>query len=594
MHPERSFFNDTAWYFLTVNATGGNKRYEALANNPLLATHAADSFYWHTLNPLSTTTNTNMGFSRVIGADFIRSSTWDMSESFSSSFFASSRTLQYNLTGLNAFMGGPSIRLNYAVAGNTSTSRNVIVRINDQGFDTIPVPFFNLSNRNFTIPINRIINNTINFKFNSDNPISFENVTANRMVLTYPRIFFHNTALPLPLKIQPNAAGNLIKITGLPITGNTPAILYDLNNFNRITGTIKVDSNIFLLSPSTSERDLFIGAGTSAGIRNITAITPVSFRNFELPENQGDYLIISHRFLRMGSEDQVEAYRQYRASIAGGNYNAKIYDIDELADQFIYGGRKNPLAIRRFILYAMAKFNQTPKMVFLIGRGTTYINYTLNSSGIREFLNTVPSFGHPSSDNLLASRNNLRPVPELPIGRLSAISPAEVKIYLDKVKEFEALQAKRPVLPSENEWRKHVVHLIGGDDQYLADSILARYMRAFGTTIRGPKVGAKVQQFSRPGNPNIAEDMKTITSRLSEGVGLITYFGHSSTSSIDFNLGSPKQFSNTDGKYSFFLANGCNSRFFLQINISVNTTTPNIKEVITIIVMIRNAVYIGN
>jgi hypothetical protein len=579
MHPERSFFNDTAWYFLTVNAQGPNKRYETLNNNPLLATHAADSFYWHTLNPLSTTTNTNMGFSRVIGADFIRSSTWDMGESFASTFFSSTRVVQYNLTGLNAFAGGPEIRVNYAVAGNTSTSRNVIVRLNDQGFDTFYVPFFNLINRNFKLPMNSIINNTINFKFTSDNPIFFENVTINRLVLTYPRIFFHNTTLPLPLKIQPNTTGNLIKIRGISTTGNTPAILYDLSNLHRITGTIRLDTSIFLLSPSNVERDLFIGTGTTAGIRNITEITPVTFRNFELPENQGDFLIITHRFLRMGSEDQVEAYRQYRSSSAGGNYNAKIYDIDELADQFVYGVRKNPLSIRRFILFALNKFSNKPKMVFLIGRGTTYINYRLNNSSLREFLNTVPSFGHPSSDNLLASKDNLRPVPELPIGRLSAISPAEVKIYLDKVKEFEALQSKRPILPSDNEWRKHILHLIGGDDQYLADSILARYMRGFENIIKGPKVGAKVQQYSRPGNPNIAEDMKTIYSRVSEGVGLITYFGHSSTSSIDFNLGSPKQFDNTDGKYSFFLANGCRSGNIFDLNFNrLSTPETSISE----------------
>lgn len=582
-HPERSFFNDTAWYFLTVNASGINKRYEALSNNPLLATHAADSFYWHTLNPLSTTTNTNLGFSRVIGNDFIRSSTWDMSESFASTFFASARLLQYNLTGLRAFMNGPEVRVNYAVGGNTSTSRNVRVRLNDAGFDTFPVPFFNLANRSFTLPMNSIINNTINFKFNSDNPISWENVTVNRMVLTYPRTFFHNTALPLPLRIQANNAGNFIKIAGIPTTGGIPAILYDLNNLHRISGTIKGDTNMYLLSPSGIERDILIGAGTSAGtssgIRNISTITPVTFRNFALSENQGDYLIISHRFLRMGSEDQVEAYRQYRSSTTGGGYNAKIYDIDELADQFIYGGRKNPLAIRRFILYAMSNFSQTPKMVFLMGRGATYINFTLSSSSIKEFLNLVPSFGHPSSDNLLASKDNLRPVPELPIGRISALSPAEVKIYLEKVKEFEALQQKRPVLPSDNEWRKHIVHLIGGDDQYLADSILARYMRAFGTTISGPLVGAKVQQFSRPGNPNIAEDMKTITSRLSEGVGLITYFGHSSTSSIDFNLGSPKQFDNTNGKYSFFLANGCRAGNIFDLNFNrLNSPETSISE----------------
>jgi hypothetical protein len=43
-----------------------------------------------------------------------------------------------------------------------------------------------------------------------------------------------------------------------------------------------------------------------------------------------------------------------------------------------------------------------------------------------------------------------------------------------------------------------------------------------------------------------------------EGLSLITYFGHSSASSMEYNLDDPSIYTN-DGKYPLFIANGCNA-----------------------------------
>ena len=73
-----------------------------------------------------------------------------------------------------------------------------------------------------------------------------------------------------------------------------------------------------------------------------------------LPANQGDYLIISNPVLYNGStgSNPVDDYRAYRSSPAGGGYNAKIYDIDQLIDQFAFGIKSHPSSIKNFILYA--------------------------------------------------------------------------------------------------------------------------------------------------------------------------------------------------------------------------------------------------
>jgi hypothetical protein len=73
-----------------------------------------------------------------------------------------------------------------------------------------------------------------------------------------------------------------------------------------------------------------------------------TFVNYSLPANQGNYLLITHPFIQQNyaGANQVELYRQYRSSATGGSFNAKIYDIDQLVDQFGYGIKKNPLGIK--------------------------------------------------------------------------------------------------------------------------------------------------------------------------------------------------------------------------------------------------------
>ncbi len=55
----------------------------------------------------------------------------------------------------------------------------------------------------------------------------------------------------------------------------------------------------------------------------------------------------------------VEDYKTYRSSPAGGSHNAKIYLVDELVDQFGFGIKKNPQALRNFIRWARNTYSFT-------------------------------------------------------------------------------------------------------------------------------------------------------------------------------------------------------------------------------------------
>ena len=85
--------------------------------------------------------------------------------------------------------------------------------------------------------------------------------------------------------------------------------------------------------------------------------------------------------------------------------NAKIYDIDQLTDQFAYGIKKHPLAIKDFIQYATNTFSPKAPICFPDRkRNNSYNDYRLNqNSPYADQLDLIPTFGNPASDILLSS-----------------------------------------------------------------------------------------------------------------------------------------------------------------------------------------------
>ncbi|HZH35734.1 MAG TPA: C25 family cysteine peptidase, partial [Flavisolibacter sp.] len=265
-----------------------------------------------------------------------------------------------------------------------------------------------------------------------------------------------------------------------------------------------------------------------------------------------------------GGTNPVEEYRTYRASATGGLYNAKIYLEDQLIDQFGFGIKKNPAGIRNFIMYARRNFPVMPRQVFLIGRGVHYRDQRNNESSASatrkanlEKLNLVPTFGHPASDMLLVSDLSTS-TPLMPIGRLTAITPAEVSTYLKKVKEYE--QAQQTLSPSvqDKRWMKNVAHIIGAGEGVL-DDILFQYMEGYRLKAQDSLFGGKVTTF-RKRSANAVEQLNDadLTRLINNGVSLLTYYGHSSPTTLEFNLDDPGNYNN-QGKYPMFLALGCNA-----------------------------------
>lgn len=288
-------------------------------------------------------------------------------------------------------------------------------------------------------------------------------------------------------------------------------------------------------------------------VNTVASLQQENFVNYSLAANQGDYLIISNSALYNNGSgvNNVDLYRAYRSSSTGGGFNAKIYDIDQLVDQFAYGIKKHPLAIKDFIQYVANTFTVKPKYVFLIGKGITYNDYTVNQSGpYADKLNLVPTFGNPASDILLSSPYQST-LPTIPIGRLSAIAGNEVGIYLQKVKEYEAAEASTTQTLSNKLWMKNVVHVVGGKDSS-ESNLFSFYMNQYKNVIIDTLYGAKVETFSKTSNSTVQLiSGQRIEQLFNEGIGILSYFGHSSSNTLEFNLSDPSVYHN-QGRYPFF------------------------------------------
>jgi hypothetical protein len=310
----------------------------------------------------------------------------------------------------------------------------------------------------------------------------------------------------------------------------------------------------------------------SGNINTVTSLTSKTFVNFSDTNNQGNYLIISSPLLYNGStgNNPVDDYKNYRKSAAGGGFNAKIYDIDELVDQFAFGIKKHPLSVKNFLAYARNNFANPPQFVFLIGHGLTYSDYRTHESdlaypGVADKLNIVPTFGYPGSDNKLSSEDAVSSVAVTPIGRLSVVFPKEIEDYLEKLKEYESMQQNAPHTIAGRDWMKNVMHVTGASDPYLG-TVLCNYMNAYKDLLEDTLTGSKVYTFCKTSaNPVEQLSNDRIAELFEEGLSMITYFGHSSSTTLEFNLDNPQNYNN-QGKYPVFFVNGCNAGNFFAFD----------------------------
>lgn len=368
--------------------------------------------------------------------------------------------------------------------------------------------------------------------------------------VTFPQSYNFSGVSTKNYEMAINAGGqSYVSISNVP-----PGLrMFDITNLQDIV-------RILPSSPPVSSFNAIV-PGTSA-TKNILVsnqfftppVIPVSFRLIN-PAG-ANYIIITNKILQgpgLSYANPVKAYAAYRASAAGGAYDTLVVNIDQLYNQFNYG-ETSPAAIYSFMKFMVGQGNI--KYLFLIGKGRdiTYSAYQRLPVPPTELRDLVPSAGYPGGDAAYTAHLGVAGDEEaVPTGRLPAISATQVAAYLNKIKDHES----KSIQP----WMKNILHLSGGGYDAGQSELTAfrAVMDGFASIARGPYLGGLVSTISKQ-----TTDVQKInvSTSVNQGVNLVTFFGHSSSSTIDIDIGNvddPTLGYSNQGKYPVFLINGCNA-----------------------------------
>lgn len=151
---------------------------------------------------------------------------------------------------------------------------------------------------------------------------------------------------------------------------------------------------------------------------------------FLAADNQIDYLVIASRDLAPAAQELVD----YRA---GQGLRAGLAAFEDACD-LLAGGVRTPEAIQALLKYAAATWAVAPRMVVLAGSGHydfLGINYA-EVNHLPPLLVQMPA-GVCAADGLLADTGGDE-LPDLAIGRLPALTAAELTAMIAKIKTYEA------------------------------------------------------------------------------------------------------------------------------------------------------------
>ena len=380
-----SLETDTATYYLTVNPVGSNLRYVQSPNNIAGNVLPAETYFMRRVEA-NYKSQINKGYAAVIG-EYVYSSSYDIGEGWASNDVFPCCALSKVFSNLNVYTAGPpnSVMFTIGAVGDALYSRELVAKFYNNVVYQIPMPFFNYRKDTVrNLPLSLLASPTdLPVSVNGNSSDANDRIVVSCISVTYPATFNFNNEKNFYFELKANPAGNYLVINNFNSNGIAP-VLYDYNNAKRYLGDIAIPGQVRFVLPASTDslRKFNLMSQDASNISIVNNLTTKTFTNYSIAANQGNYLIISNPVLYNDGSgvNNVDLYRQYRSSVTGGGFNAKIYDINELTEQFGFGIKRHPSGIRDFIRYAYNSFAITPKYAFIIGRAVSYEDYTILQS----------------------------------------------------------------------------------------------------------------------------------------------------------------------------------------------------------------------
>lgn len=554
-NPNYSLINDTIYYYFTWNNFANNARIQESNQSDFSANPTISQFC---MVDLLYSNNTPGYVNTLYFGRTYSGGTVDLEYSKCSGFFDSpifsggSKNVIFNTS--NIYQAGPLASLTGVLTTQgdyiyqTGNDHTLSLTLNNSS-----TPFYTQAGNGYQqYQLNNIIqasslqtSNTIQFTSNAIPNISLR-ATIAYLKLTYPATFNFQNQSKYKFSVN-NAAGQAngnIQVSNFN-SNNTP-ILYDLTNGRRIRVFHTTGSNNFsaLIPNAAGEKTCYVSAENE--IININALNSVGnnqqFTNFN--NLNAEFIIVSANSLM----DKAMEYRNFRSA----RFSSAAVNVHELYHQFGNGIKNHPLAIRRFLKFALNTWQVKPIHVFLFGKSLH--NHICRYSPANFQKNLVPSLGTTSADQLLVAKLGILPnaAPSLSVGRLAASNVQLAELYYNKITEYESKVQEN----GYTEWMKNFLHFGGGtslDEQ----NELASYLANYKSEIEGPLLGGKVQTFLKSTSAPIDNSLANqIRENVDSGVVMMTFFGHAAGSSFDINIDPPVNYNNK-GKYPFIMALSC-------------------------------------
>ncbi len=533
-NPEVSLYDDHSYYFLTVGEQAG-KRYvnttissSGLSPEPFII-YTASANYAEAYYPGSYL------------IDVMSLSEYIEGEGYLGTLNSIGATQTKTLNTPNAISASFTPTLSYYVAGRSNAAstdpngNNHHLQISVSGNQLVDSKFRAYSTVRGTVNLTSSLiaeNTAINFSSVNDIGAATDFQAVGYARITYARSTEASNINALSFKTSSTNPQLLINFIN---NSWAEAILLDEANLKRYLG-IKTGSTTSFTVDNPASSNLHLAA--NGGFKSPVSIDDVSFNLVNASSYNAKLLIVTHRSL-LPSANEYAAYKVSKG------YSTAVLATEDIYDQFLYG-QHHPLAIKNLARYLLLQTGnqQKPEYLLLLGKGFETPKFNLSAD-------LVPTMGFPASDSYLTSEiidNSLAPA--LATGRVPAKTNEEVLVYLDKMKKYDQ--------QGNNLWRKNIINITGGSGS-AEDASFSSYLRNLTAIAAKEHFGAKAINYYKSVTDPITENlMAKISNNINDGVGLLNFLGHGSTTSTAVSIGNPS-FLNNGNKLLTYIINGCST-----------------------------------